>query len=107
MDFLSGYVWGRAAPMGEPLGQLVAAAFAAEAAYVAAGFDSVAMNVLTELWVGWPLGQYSGARAWPGDAPGDRGSDGRAGTTQVMGTQRPARRSTTGAKASAPTPAMM
>ncbi len=166
VDFLSGYVWGRAAPMGEPVGQLVAAAFAAFeptlvadlyaqgrralardellalldtavaenlrailgsdaeaeveavasalrraveavdgtgrpmftavralgwpvdpyarlwrachalrehrgdghiAAYVAAGFDPVDMNVLTELWVGFPLGEYSGTRAWPGD----------------------------------------
>jgi hypothetical protein len=166
LDFLSGYVWGRAAPMGEPVGQLVASAFAAFeptlvvelyargrgtlprvellplldtavaedlrtilgsdaeaevrdvasslrraveavdgtgrplftgvralgwpvdpyaqlwracdalrehrgdghiAAYVAAGFDPVDMNVLTELWVGWPLGEYSGTRAWPAD----------------------------------------
>jgi hypothetical protein len=166
VDFLSGYVWGRAAPMGEPVGQLVAAAFAAFeptliadlyeqgrravaraellalldiavaenlrailgpdaavevgalastlrrgveavdgtgrpmftgvralawpvdpyaqlwrschalrehrgdghiAAYVAAGFDPVDMNILTELWVGWPFGEYSGTRAWPSD----------------------------------------
>ena len=166
LDFLSGYVWGRASPMGEPVGELVAAAFAAFeptlivdlydqgrralpraellalldaavaedlrtilgsdaeseagrvasslrraveavdgtgrpmftgvralgwpidpyaglwrachalrehrgdshiAAYVAAGFDPVDMNVLTELWVGWPLGEYSGTRAWPGE----------------------------------------
>lgn len=34
-------------------------------AYVGAGFDPVQMNILTELWVGWPLGSYSGTRAWP------------------------------------------
>jgi hypothetical protein len=35
------------------------------AAYVAAGFDPVQMNILTELWTGWPLGTYSATRAWP------------------------------------------
>lgn len=34
------------------------------AVYVGAGFDPVQMNILTELWVGWPLGSYSGTRAW-------------------------------------------
>ena len=35
------------------------------AAYLGAGFDPVEMNVLTELWLGYPLGEYSGSRAWP------------------------------------------
>lgn len=164
LNFLSAYVWGRAAPMGEPVAQLVASAFAAFepgliaglyeegrgklgrdellrlqeeatieslrgilggavvaevgevvtalhrgieaadgtgrplfsgvrslglpadpfgqlwrvcqaarehrgdshiAAYVAAGFDPMQMNILTELWTGWPLGTYSATRAWP------------------------------------------
>lgn len=161
LNFLTGYVWGRAAPMGEPVPALVAAAFAAfepglianlydegrravdrttllqeqenatveslhailgdedvaavvaalrrgveaadgtgrplfigvralpwpdaplaqlwrvchalrehrgdshTAAYTAAGFSPVEMNILTELWVGWPLGSFSGTRAWP------------------------------------------
>jgi hypothetical protein len=160
LNFLSGYVWGRAAPMGEPVAALVANAFAAfepgliaslyqegrsavdratllrvqeeatidslqailgdvavgpvvaalrrgvEAAdgsgrplfagvrslpwpdaplaqlwrvchalrehrgdshiavYTAAGFNPVEMNILTELWVGWPLGTFSATRAW-------------------------------------------
>ncbi|MEM7341156.1 MAG: hypothetical protein AAF467_21050 [Actinomycetota bacterium] len=38
------------------------------AACVAAGLDPVAMNVLTELWVGFPLGQYSGSRGWAPEA---------------------------------------
>jgi hypothetical protein len=167
LNFLTGYVWGRAAPMGEPVAPLVAAAFAAFepgligslydearrilpraellallddtlidslrailgdrtsdgevaevvgplrravevadgtgrplfsgvralgwpadpfgqlwractalrehrgdshiAAYVAAGFSPVEMNILTELWVGWPLGAYSSTRAWPSE----------------------------------------
>jgi hypothetical protein len=166
LNFLTGYVWGRAVPMGEPVGQVVASAFAAFepgliaslydeargvlartemlgllettvpeslrqiigdaasaevavvveplrraveaadgtgrplftgvrslgwpvdlfgqlwractalrehrgdshiAAYVAAGFSPVEMNILTELWVGWPLGDYSGTRAWPAE----------------------------------------
>ena len=161
LNFLSGYVWGRAAPMGEPAAPVVAAVFAAfepgliaslyedgrraigrdelirvqeqatveslrntlgdadvqrvvavlqravEAAdgtgrpmfaglrslptpseplaqvwracqavrehrgdshvavYVSAGFDPVQMNILTELWTGWPLGTFSATRAWP------------------------------------------
>lgn len=160
LHFLSGYVWGRAAPMGEPVGAVVANAFAAFepgliaslyeegranvdratllrvqeeatvdslqailgdvdvapvvtalrrgveaadgsgrplfsgvrslpwpepplaqlwrvchalrehrgdshiAAYTAAGFNPVEMNILTELWVGWPLGSFSATRAW-------------------------------------------
>jgi hypothetical protein len=57
----------------DPLGQLWRACHALRehrgdshiAAYTAAGFDPVEMNILTELWVGWPLGAYSGTRAWP------------------------------------------
>lgn len=37
------------------------------AASVAAGLDPVRMGVLAELWVGYPLGEYSGTRAWPQD----------------------------------------
>jgi hypothetical protein len=160
LNFLSGYVWGRAAPMGEPAAPVVAAVFAAfepgliaslyedgrraigrddllriqeaatveslrttvgdahvqnvvavlqrgvEAAdsagrpmfvglrslptpseplaqlwrvcqavrehrgdshvavYTSAGFDPVQMNIMTELWTGWPLGTFSATRAW-------------------------------------------
>jgi hypothetical protein len=34
------------------------------AACIAAGLGPVAMNVLTELWVGMPLGSYSATRGW-------------------------------------------
>jgi hypothetical protein len=34
------------------------------AACVAAGLDAVSMNVLTERWVGYPAGTYSGTRGW-------------------------------------------
>ncbi len=34
------------------------------AACVAAGLDPIEMNVLTELWVGMPLGSYSASRGW-------------------------------------------
>ena len=34
------------------------------AAYVSHGFDPVRMNVLTELWLGYDLGEYSATRAW-------------------------------------------
>lgn len=37
------------------------------AAAVAAGLDPVRMGILAELWVGYPLGEYSGTRAWPED----------------------------------------
>lgn len=37
------------------------------AACVAAGLDPVRMGILAELWVGYPLGEYSGTRAWPED----------------------------------------
>ena len=35
------------------------------AACVAAGLDPVSMNVLTELWVGFPVGEYTDTRGWP------------------------------------------
>lgn len=38
------------------------------AACVAAGLDPVRMGILAELWVDYPLGEYSGTRAWPQDA---------------------------------------
>ena len=38
------------------------------AACVAEGLDPIAMNVLTELWVGFPLGEYSGTRGWAPEA---------------------------------------
>jgi hypothetical protein len=34
------------------------------AASVSAGLDPVEMNVLTELWLGYPLGEYSGSRGF-------------------------------------------
>ncbi|MFK8023829.1 MAG: hypothetical protein AB8G26_07685 [Ilumatobacter sp.] len=34
------------------------------AACVAAGLDQVEMNVLTELWLGYPVGEYSGTRGF-------------------------------------------
>jgi hypothetical protein len=38
------------------------------AASVAAGLDPVRMGVLSEVWVGYPVGEYSGTRAWPQEA---------------------------------------
>ncbi len=38
------------------------------AACVAAGLDPVRMGVLMEVWLGYPVGEYSGTRAWPEDA---------------------------------------
>jgi hypothetical protein len=38
------------------------------AACVAEGLDPIAMSVLTELWVGYPLGEYSGSRGWAPEA---------------------------------------
>lgn len=38
------------------------------AAALAAGFDAVQMNVLTELWVGMPLESYTATRGWPAEA---------------------------------------
>lgn len=38
------------------------------AACVAAGLDMVTANVLTELWLGYPLGEYSGTRGYGPDA---------------------------------------
>lgn len=38
------------------------------AAYIGEGFDPVRMNILTELWLDYPAGEYSGTRAWPEEA---------------------------------------
>jgi hypothetical protein len=38
------------------------------AASVAAGLDPVRMGILSEVWVGYPVGEYSGTRAWPQEA---------------------------------------
>jgi hypothetical protein len=38
------------------------------AACIAHQLGPVAMNVLTELWVGMPLGSYTGTRGWPTEA---------------------------------------
>lgn len=38
------------------------------AACVAAGLDPIEMNILTELWVGMPLGSYSASRGWSPEA---------------------------------------
>jgi hypothetical protein len=35
------------------------------AACVAAGLDPVRMGILSEVWLGYPIGEYSGTRAWP------------------------------------------
>ena len=37
------------------------------AVYVSDGFDPVRMNILTELWLGYSLGEYSATRAWGPD----------------------------------------
>lgn len=37
------------------------------AASVAAGLDPVRMGILSEVWVGYPVGEYSGTRAWPAE----------------------------------------
>lgn len=37
------------------------------AACVAAGLDVVEMNVLTEVWLGYPVGEYSATRGWSPD----------------------------------------
>jgi hypothetical protein len=37
------------------------------AASISAGLDRVEMNVLTELWLGYPLGEYSGTRGFAPD----------------------------------------
>lgn len=60
----------------EPVGQLWRACHALRehrgdshtAAFVAAGFDPVQMNILTELWIGYRLGEYSASRAWSAGA---------------------------------------
>jgi hypothetical protein len=38
------------------------------AASVAAGLDPVRMGILMEVWLGYPVGEYSGTRAWPQEA---------------------------------------
>lgn len=38
------------------------------AACVAEGLDPITMSVLTELWVGFPIGEYSGSRGWAPEA---------------------------------------
>lgn len=38
------------------------------AASIAAGLDPVRMGILAEVWVGYPVGEYSGTRAWPQEA---------------------------------------
>lgn len=38
------------------------------AASIAAGLDPVRMGILSEVWVGYPVGEYSGTRAWPQEA---------------------------------------
>lgn len=38
------------------------------AAYIGDGFDPVRMNILTELWLDYPLGEYSSTRAWSQEA---------------------------------------
>lgn len=37
-------------------------------ASIAAGLDPVRMGILSEVWVGYPVGEYSGTRAWPPEA---------------------------------------
>jgi hypothetical protein len=37
------------------------------AASIAAGLDPVRMGVLMEVWLGYPVGEYSGTRAWPAE----------------------------------------
>lgn len=38
------------------------------AACVSAGLDGIEANILTELWVGWTLSEYTGTRAWAPEA---------------------------------------
>ena len=38
------------------------------AACVCAGLDGIEANMLTELWVGWTLSEYTGTRAWAPEA---------------------------------------
>jgi len=65
----------RAQPrMTDPYGRLWRAAAAVRehrgdshlAACVAAGLDPVRMGVLSEVWVGYQVGEYTATRAWPG-----------------------------------------
>ena len=70
----------RAQPrLSDPFGRLWRAADAVRehrgdshiAASVAAGLDPVRMGVLSEVWVGYPVGEYSGTRALAGGGVGD------------------------------------
>jgi hypothetical protein len=38
------------------------------AAAIATGLDPVRMGILGEVWLGYPVGEYSGTRAWPEEA---------------------------------------
>ena len=38
------------------------------AACIATGLDPVRMGILGEVWLGYPVGEYSGTRAWPAEA---------------------------------------
>jgi hypothetical protein len=38
------------------------------AAAIATGLDPVRMGILGEVWLGYPVGEYSGTRAWPAEA---------------------------------------
>lgn len=69
------------------------------AACVSVGLDQVEMNVFTELWLGYPAGEYSGTRGFPAervheavatlrasgwvDANGSLTSDGRAARDEI------------------------
>jgi hypothetical protein len=55
------WVWGAAGGGGDHRGD------SHVAACVAAGLDPVRMNVLTEVWIGYPVGEYSATRAWPAE----------------------------------------
>lgn len=63
-------------PLTDPFGRLWRAADLVRehrgdghvAACVAAGLDPVRMGVLAEIWLGYPVGEYSGTRAWPQQA---------------------------------------
>lgn len=56
------------------------------AACVAEGLDPIAMSILTELWVGFPLGEYSGSRGWAPEAI-EASADGLRGDGLLDGDQ--------------------
>ena len=66
----------RAQPLADPYGRLWRATDMVRehrgdshvAASIAADLDAVRMNILSELWLGYPLGEYSGTRAWSQEA---------------------------------------